>query len=290
MASNVSVVIASALKRIDWLLERSLNSVYLQERIDPRQVNVIIVDDNEPYPDPTKSSLEDLRQGVMEKRRALSLHEGFFPTTLLPNSRTKGHSGTGAWNTGIFRSFTIFPEGYISILDDDDEYMPYHLADCLEVIEKDPGILAVFQELSWKNPDGEIWSFPLKPEDISEEAFFIGNPGVQGSNMFIRTSSLVKINAFDESFTGTTDRDLMIRLISEMKRTDPCLKQSVRIIPKPGVIHYNHNHERVTMISERKKQSLDLFYKKYSSQFSGVALQQSLKRAAFLFDYHPDHA
>ena len=52
-----------------------------------------------------------------------------LPPSLLRNARTRGHSGTGAWNTGLeaLRAVSPPPE-WVAVLDDDDEFLPGHLA------------------------------------------------------------------------------------------------------------------------------------------------------------------
>lgn len=46
-----------------------------------------------------------------------------FPITVLKKTRTRYMLGTGTWNTGLFEAYRQFPKGFVSILDDDDEYL-----------------------------------------------------------------------------------------------------------------------------------------------------------------------
>lgn len=41
--------------------------------------------------------------------------------------------------------------------------------------------------------------------------FLVGNPHVQGSNLFLRLGSLLEAGSFDEALQSCTDRDLCIR-------------------------------------------------------------------------------
>lgn len=188
-------------------------------------------------------------------------------------------SGTGAWNTGIFEAHRQFPNDFVSILDDDDEYLPNHLADCNTAIGKNT--IAVFQRLIWLNDDASTMNVDLTKEQLTAENFFIGNPGVQGSNMFFKTQNLVDIGGFDETLPNTTDRDLMIRFLwkNDLK--------NIEVIESIGVNHYNHKHEKVNNNISKKQKGLDLFYKKYKVHFSEKAYKKSLARAKAFFGYNP---
>ena len=112
-----SVIIAASQNRTDWLINRSLTSVYKQLGIDKSEWCVFVIDDNE-----NKSEFSEIKKRIELLRKELRLDETGFPTTVLKNTRTRFMSGTGAWNTGIFEVYRQFPQGFISILDDDDEY------------------------------------------------------------------------------------------------------------------------------------------------------------------------
>lgn len=269
-----SIIIATSQKRTDWLINRSLVSVYKQIGIDKSEWNVFIIDDNE-----METEFTEIQKRITLLRKSLKLNETDFKTTVLKNTRTRFMSGTGAWNTGIYKSHKLFPSGFVSILDDDDEYLPYHLSDCLNAISENT--VAVFQSLIWKNEDNTTMNFNLTKDKISTENFFVGNPGIQGSNMFFKTKNLIEINGFDENLPNTTDRDLMIRFLWE---NDINL---IKLVETIGVIHYNHKEEKVNNNILRKQQGLDLFYKKYKNYFSEEDYQKSLIRAKDYFSYIP---
>jgi glycosyltransferase involved in cell wall biosynthesis len=233
-----------------------------------------VVDDNE-----VESEFEIIGQRINSLRSELDLKENEFQTKLLKNTRTRFMSGTGAWNTGIFESYRVNPNGYIGILDDDDEYLPHHLSDCADLIGKNT--LAVFQRLIWLDDDSSTMNINLTKDKLTAENFFIGNPGVQGSNMFFKTQSLIDISGFDETLPNTTDRDLMIRFLwkNDLNR--------IEVIKAIGVNHYNHQQQKVNNNILIKKQGLDLFYKKYKAYFSEEAYQESLVRAKAFFNYNP---
>lgn len=269
-----SVIIATSQKRTDWLINRSLISVYNQLGISKSEWCVFVIDDNE-----DESEFFEIIKQIELLRKYLKLNESDFPTIVLKNTRTRYMSGTGAWNTGIFEAYRRFPKGFVSILDDDDEYLANHLYDCLNAIKENT--IAVFQWLIWKNEDGTIKKFNFKKNKLTAEYLFIGNPGIQGSNMFFKTQSLVEIGGFDETLPNTTDRDLMIRFLWKNNLS------KIEVIEKIGVIHHNHKRGSVNNNLAKKQQGLDLFYKKYKAFFSEESYKKSIKRAKALFNYNP---
>lgn len=269
-----SIIISTSQQRTDWLISRSLTSVYKQVGINKAQWNVFVIDDNE-----AETEFVVIQKRIAHLRNTLQLNPTDFPTTVLKNTRTRYMSGTGAWNTGIFEVYKRYPTGYVSILDDDDEYLPNHLNECVTSISENT--VAVFQRLIWQNDDNSTMHVDLTKEQLTTENFFIGNPGVQGSNMFFNLQSLVDIGGFDETLPNTTDRDIMIRFLWKNDLSN------IEVLENIGVIHYNHKQQKVNNNIPRKKQGLDLFYKKYKEHFSEEAYQKSLARAKAFFSYHP---
>lgn len=268
------IIIATSQNRTDWLINRSLISVYNQHGINKSEWNVIVVDDNEKL-----SEISKIRKKIELLRKKLSLTETDFPTTVLKNTRTRNMSGTGSWNTGIYEAFQKCSSSFVGILDDDDEYLPNHLIDCITAIKRNT--VAVFQRLIWLNDDNQTMPVDLTKDQLTAENFFIGNPGVQGSNMFFKTQSLIEIGGFDESLPNTTDRDLLIRFLWKNNIN------TIEVIETLGVNHYNHSREKVNNNIPRKKLGLDLFYKKFKNNFSEEAYKKSLSRAKEFFNYQP---
>lgn len=269
-----TIIIATSQKRTNWLINRSLPSVYKQTGINKSDWSVLVIDDNE-----TKQEFFEIQRGIEQLRNNFQLKTNEFTTTVLRNQRTRFMSGTGAWNTGILQSHKLFANGFVSILDDDDEYLTDHLSNCVNAISKNT--VAVFQRLIWKNEDKSTKYVDLSKEKLTPENFFIGNPGIQGSNMFFKTQNLIDIEGFDETLPNTTDRDLMIRFLWGNNINQ------IKVIEKIGVIHYNHKQPKVNNNIPQKQQGLDLFYKKYKVHFSEEAYQKSLVRAKNNFSYIP---
>jgi hypothetical protein len=289
MDNQITIVIATALKRTHWLLTRSIPSVYTQKNIEAQRVNLIIVDDNDFEKDGYSKEFEAIKQGVQILRSEMNIPEKHFRTEVINNQRTKGNSGTGAWNTGIYKAFQDYPNGYVSILDDDDEYLPNHLSDCDEILKTDDNIIAVFQRMQWYNEDNSTMDLPLSIDLLKVESFYVGNPGVQGSNMFFKTKFLIDIGAFDEQFPNTTDRDLMIRFLWHFENLNQKFPNQYKlaVLENLGVIHHNHSAPKVNTNLVLKQKGLDLFYKKYKSFFSEEDYQKSIARAKAFFNYQP---
>ncbi len=262
------------MRRTDWLINISLLSVYKQQNVNPELINVLIVDDNK-----EEEEFFNIKQTVCELRKTLNLSSNHFSTNITRNTGVKFNSGTGAWNTGIKSTYAYYENGFISILDDDDKYLPNHLSDCISEIKENT--LAVFQSLEWLNQDNSIINFPLRLEKLTPKQFFKGNPGIQGSNMFFKTEALIAIDGFDETLPNTTDRDLMIRFLWKYEISQ------VKVIENVGVIHYNHKQPKVNNTILLKQQGLDLFYQKYMTHFSREDYLKSLSRAKNYFSYTP---
>lgn len=287
------------MKRTDLLIERSLKSVYEQKDVKPYAI--YIVDDNqkENPEDVYSTEYHNIKFRVKQFRKRFfsekfengNVPDYHFHTTVLPNRRSHGNSGTGAWNTAIYRarreSSQVFKRNcFIAILDDDDEWDPYYLKNCLESVNNERGnkTIAVVSGIKRIERNSEENIIP-NADDFKKEDFFIGNPGFQGSNMFIRLRELLYIGGFDESLKSATDRDLAIRLIQYLNKNEDV---SIEFIHKPLVFHHADEGNRVTAIKDNKKKGLDVFYRKYIHLMDEETKHMSLQRARRLFDYEYD--
>ena len=304
----IIVIIATSFARTNLLLERSLKSVYEQININPHQI--YIVDDNpiknnERYSDEyfkIDKIIKTLRDNILrpkfdkfkKQRETYNIEfESFFHTNLIQNTRTKGFSGTGAWNSGAFKALRYSKRNYfLAFLDDDDEWQPNYLETLFKRVSKKRGksingkcknintvaAIAGFLRIE-KEKTIEIQA---KRENFNKESFFVSNPGLQGSNLFIQLKTFWTIGGFDESLKSATDRDLAIRLIEyERIRTS----KKIVFVDECLVNHFAISENRVTTIPSNKKQGLDLFYRKYLHQFSKELQEKSLSRAKKLFNY-----
>ena len=287
----IIVVIATSNKRTDLLLNRSLRSVFSQKNVNP--YSIFIVDDNDKLQETDQYSTEykNIKMRVKQFRDDFfkdifkdgKIPENHFHTTVIPNTRTHGNSGTGAWNTAIYRSIIFGRDKFIAILDDDDEWENDYLRKCLDVINRADieTVIGVVSGIKRMEIDRQIDLIPDE-DNYTIESFFNGNPGFQGSNIFLRLREFLDIGAFDESLPSATDRDLAIRLLQYMNlKTD----KKLAFIQKCLVIHHAEDEHRVTSIGDKKKKGLDLFYRKYIHMMDDDTKNNSLERAKRLFDY-----
>ncbi len=261
-------------KGLGGFVNRALYSVYSQKGIDQKRWVVIIVDDNEDH-----EEIGRIYEEVASLRFRLGMKSEIWPTLLLRNFRTMGRSGTGAWNSGMLLAREIYPNADVCFLDDDDAYAPMHLRNCFNASYK-RGIVAVFEQCLWYSSTGHKW-IPqrLRVENLTQYDFLIGNPGVQGSNMFFKLKSILDIGGFDENFHSTTDRELMVRFL------DMYDYRQIQVLEEAGVFHYCHNSFRVSTSISYKHAGLDSFYRKYHSMFCEYSYIKSIQRARNLFGY-----
>lgn len=264
---QIGVIIATAFNRTELLFNRSLKSV-LNQTLKPDLI--VIVDDNI-----NKNEFDIILE------RIKNIH--FKDIYCIRNYRTKCHSGTGAWNSGLkflqskFRTTNM---SYIAILDDDDEWNKTYLEKCRDSI-KNRGVdntKAVFANIIrfHKNYNVEC---NVTVNDLTVNNFLIGNPGIQGSNMFFLIETILGIGGFDETLRSCTDRDLMVRFLQKES------SDKIAIINETLVIHHAENSNTVTNNLINKWTGLDTFYQKYMNLFTEKTLKQSLKRAKCLFEY-----
>ena len=173
----VVVVIATCGKeRVPLLFNRAIPSVRRQTLKCDR---IVIISDNDPDNDLIYE--KELKSCFNEHDRSRI----YFTQ----NKRTRGFSGTGAWNTGILTAFGWYGENcWVAILDDDDEWKDNHLEECLHA-----GSKVGTSSCQWivsgiirrSNSSGEfkdsLEPIPFRKPRASD--FFTTNPGVQGKLM-----------------------------------------------------------------------------------------------------------
>jgi len=305
---QIIVIIATSNERTNLLYERSLRSVYEQIGINPHQIYIVddnLIPENCEFSNEygkIKKVIKKLREDILKPKYDLIIKnqpnnkfnfENYFHTTLIKNQRTKGFSGTGAWNTAAFKALQFSGRNYfLAILDDDDEWNTKYLKthfDSVKQVEKvrENGKLKNIRSIAAVSgilrieKDNEI-KIKADSQTFTKENFFIGNPGLQGSNLFIDLKTFWAIGGFDESLKSATDRDLAIRLINYVNLRN---SKQIKFINKTLVNHYAISNDRVTANIQNKFEGLNSFYRKYLHQFSSEIQQKSLKRAFDLFNY-----
>jgi hypothetical protein len=94
------------------------------------------------------------------------------------------------------------------------------------------------------------------PEKLFEIDFLTGNPGIFGSNTFIRLTTLLYAGSFDEALPATVDRDFFVCVFQQ--------KPKYKIINEYLVNQYaDADRERIPTSGETKKRSLQIFFYKF---------------------------
>jgi len=249
------------------LSKRSLASISSQTRAPDF---LLVVDDS-----PSEAQ-------AANKQRVMSAALPHCQVTYLANQRTEGASG--AWNTALYELAARVErpeEVFVAVLDDDDAWHPPYLERCVsEAVER--GLDMVAADLRRFEDADEDPFVGDGPEQLRATDFLVGNPGVQGSNLFLRLSVLLAAGGFDEALRSSTDRDLCIR-ISDLG--------SVRYgrLPLALVDHFAEpDRDRLsTRGSEAKLAGLSAFWRKYVGRMSPDQQRAFAERAAFLFGWSP---
>ena len=193
---------------------------------------------------------------IISDKKIDQCHFDNIQLTYIINSRTKNLSG--AVNTGLeyLLKHGWNPEQtYISMLDDDDEWEPTYLHKCYEravADDLDLVITGLIRLTSQESIELDI------PNEINPDIFLIKNPHIQGSNLFVKFSKLLKAGCYDERLQSTTDRDICYRLFE--------LDIKYQTINEHLVNHWAiKNQNRLSdPSSPQKKSGLEAFYQKYS--------------------------
>ena len=200
----------------------------------------------------------------------------------LENARTDGASG--AWNTALYFLFreTADPASvFVAILDDDDTWAPTYLDMCLTLACERQLDMVAADLRRIEDVDGEPITNSA-PASLRASVLLTGNPGIQGSSLFVRLSVLLHAGGFDEGLRSSTDRDLCIR-IADL----PAVRYER--LPVALVDHFaDADRARLsTRGSSAKIEGLTAFWHKYRGRMTGAQRGAFCSRAESLFDWNP---
>lgn len=174
-------------------------------------------------------------------------------------------------------------EIYIACLDDDDTWDRSYIEACVNACKSDTDF--VVTGLNYINEEG---TKQLSiPNILTINDFLKGNPHIQGSNTFVKLTTLLKAGVFDENMSSTTDRDLFTRIMM--------LNPKYEVVQKHLVdVNAFNNRERITNGIEKKTEGLAKFYYKYQGLMSDEIKESFFSRALNYFgvdkeqviDYH----
>ncbi len=259
------VALVATANRPQLLATRSLPSI-LTQTLTPNRI--VVVDDSELKSHP-------------KTQRAIAKTKHSDRIELLRNRRTPGASG--AWNSGldhILRTSSDPRSVFVAILDDDDEWTPDYLRRCAMIASESQADMvssAFIRQEKCREP-----KIVVPPETLRRDDFLTGNPGIQGSNLFIKLSTILEAGLFDENLASCTDRDLCIRL---------CELPDICYANQPiTTVRHHASSTRPRLSSPNlpaKRKGLECFYQKYAPQMTNSQKQRFLDRALRYFSWEP---
>ncbi len=243
-------------------LDKALGSVR-EQTVKPREIIVVSDCDTDNW----------VRTEDIVKKYA-----GDLDIKLIRNSRATNVSG--AINTGIDSLASAGrnqDNEYLAILDDDDWWDRRYLENVLKFASETESqwIISGLIRHDENHPEG----FPQDiPENICIDHFLVGNPNIQGSNLFVRVDRLKEIGGFDEDLPSTTDRDVCIRLLDTGNISYAVLRNHM-----VHHIAFPRSDRLSNPGSEAKERGLSEFYRKYKPRMTSEQRQAFKSRAWDLF-------
>jgi glycosyltransferase involved in cell wall biosynthesis len=210
-----------------------------------------------------------------DQQRTLAEILGTIPVDIFNNRRRSGVAG--AWNTGLEHIATLGANGFVAILDDDDEWDSCHLAEN-ETLARSRSAEIVISGLRLVIDGVEHHRDFV--QSLADHDFFVGNPGWQGSNTFVRLSLLLQVGGFRDGLQSLNDRDLAIRLLRASRSSSPAFVGKWTSSWHIRTNEYSLSARR----SPAKLSGLRWFWRIYGPQMSDVEADAFFDRTANLFD------
>lgn len=261
---QIAVVIATK-NRLQLLSERAVPSVLAQTHSPSR---LLVVDDSD-------SEVRVANAGFVR-----SLTVSGCEISYLENARTCGASGS--WNTAIdhLTGGAADPsELFVAFLDDDDSWDPSYLEQCLGATNQGQ-IDMVAADFRRHESTAAPPTLATSPSALDAADFLTSNPGIQGSNLFVRLSTLLSAGGFDEALASTTDRDLCVRIAD---------LGTVRYARLPvGLVDHFADSDRSrlsTPASPAKLAGLSAFWRKHHGRMTAEQRRMFTERASRLFGW-----
>lgn len=267
---NIAVIIATHNRSI-FFRERAIGSVKSQKRVPDF---LVIIDDS------------DNPNDIQENQRTIEFTKNEMPLTRLMSFTTNGSQGAAySWNMAaekLLDTGTNPSDLFIAFLDDDDAWDENYLSECEENATRT--LCDMVSSFFYRIENSNL-IYGESPSTLDAGQFLVGNPGVQGSNIFIRMDKFLEAGCFNENLSSCTDRDLCIRL-ADMGMV------KYQSLNKPLMFHYaDSNRDRLsTPHSWAKNSGLEQFWLKYSKRMTASQQASFLQRANALFGWSvPDH-
>ena len=262
---NIAVIMTTHNRPV-LLRERAIISVINQKK---KPDFFVIVDDS------------DNPNDIQENLRTIELAKNEMPLTKLMSFSTNGSQGAAySWNMAaekLLDTGTNPSDLFIAFLDDDDAWDKNYLYECEDIANRTQCDMVSSFFYRIENSNHIYSESPLK---LDAESFLVGNPGIQGSNIFIRMNKFLEAGCFNENLLSCTDRDLCIRL-ADMGTV------KYQSLNKPLMFHYaDSNRDRLSTPHSRAKDlGLEQFWFKYSKRMNRSQQAGFLQRASTLFGW-----
>ncbi|KPQ01675.1 glycosyltransferase family 2 protein [Marinobacter sp. HL-58] len=191
--------------------------------------------------------------GTEAIQRSVSEHISHFPNvSVVTTAECQGVSV--ARNLGAALAKTR----YIAFLDDDDLWLPDHLAPFAND-DFDLGLSAF-----WKQGQDKCVHEKTPPAVLHPRRFFVTNGGCRGSNLVVRTDLFLAQGGFDPHLKAFNDVDFAIR----MSRNTAIRYRRNR---KRTVVFRNHSGARLSRASMGLyEEAANRFFERYSISMSSI--------------------
>ena len=248
---EISVIISTCDR--PYYLKRALKYIAKQGV----RFQLIIADDS-------KHAIKDFNKKIISS----------YDCTYVDSGTYKGASNTR--NRGSEKAYGK----YIAFLDDDDYWMPYYLLRVHAFAIKNNLDLV----LTWfcKNLNGSYIVEKKPKRDMQKNDFLINNPGLRGSNMYIKKTIYDEIGGFDEELLSSNDKDFGYRLF----------QQHIKYLPyeKPLVVFNDHKGNRLSSLNSRAKVlGISKFFSKYYSKMTEVERIKFIAKSKKLWNVNLEH-
>ena len=264
------MVVIATKNRPELLKKRSLKSVFEQSSNIISEV-IVIHDYDEEYIEKNRRIVNDFSKSVK--------------STFLINNRTPGFCG--AANTGIYYVFQNYsnPKNvYLAILDDDDRWEANYLSTCLDIINRNNNVDWIATDFYRLENKSKKPILQTAPNSIHSDLFLVGNPGIQGSNLFLRLSTFLEAGGYDENQNPSNDRDLSLRL---------CALNDVIYERNPNVsMVYYAESDRFRYSNPNtpiRIEGFENFWLKHSGRMSNNQKERFVNRTNKLFNWTPQN-
>lgn len=260
---KLKIIACIPTKNRSTFFEKALNSVLNQTHL-PDEILIISDSDDKHF---------KREQVICSARRHINL--SIFKT----QDKAFARNYAGSLNYALLKYVGVnntqidqFEQTYFAFLDDDDTWHENYLEQCVNSIRNNEDF--VVTGLNFIKEDA---TYKLTiPDVLTVESFLVKNPHLQGSNTFVKLSTLLKAGGFDENLDSMVDRDFFIRLMF--------LNPKYVVVNKHLVnVDAADRRQRITNNKVKKIAALKKFLYKYENLMSPLVKSGFFANAAKLF-------